>query len=69
MYDDLFVRQAGALLLEKCVSAGVPPGPLLGELKSGKDVILPNGSVVKAADVTAPDDPGPVFIGKVRNGI
>ncbi|KAK3890834.1 hypothetical protein Pcinc_005239 [Petrolisthes cinctipes] len=54
--------KAGALLLEKCVSAGVPPGPLLGELKGGKDVTLPNGTIVRAADVTAPDDPGPVFI-------
>ncbi|XP_071519482.1 ribonuclease Z, mitochondrial-like [Panulirus ornatus] len=54
--------KAGALQLEKCVRAGVPPGPLLGELKRGQDVTLPNGTVVKAANVTGPDDPGPVFI-------
>ncbi|XP_044272419.1 ribonuclease Z, mitochondrial isoform X2 [Tribolium madens] len=52
----------GALCLDKCVSFGVPPGPLLGRLKSGQDVILANGNVVKASDVCEPDDPGPVFI-------
>nr|XP_008197361.1 PREDICTED: ribonuclease Z, mitochondrial isoform X2 [Tribolium castaneum] len=52
----------GALLLDKCVSFGVPPGPLLGQLKSGHDVTLVNGKVVKASDVCEPDDPGPVFI-------
>ncbi|XP_042230611.1 ribonuclease Z, mitochondrial-like [Homarus americanus] len=57
--------KAGALRLEKCVKAGVPAGPLLGELKRGQDVTLPNGKVVRAVDVTAPDDPGPVFIGKI----
>lgn len=45
------------------MKAGVPPGPLLGDLKKGNDVTLPNGTLVKAADVTEPDDPGPVFIG------
>ncbi|XP_076036405.1 ribonuclease Z [Oratosquilla oratoria] len=54
--------KAGALILEKCVKFGVPPGPLLGELKRGNDVTLPNGNVVRACDVTNPDDPGPVFI-------
>jgi ribonuclease Z len=49
--------------LEKCVKFGVPPGPLLGKLKSGEDVTLANGNLVKASDVCDPDDPGPVFIG------
>lgn len=52
----------GVLCLEKCVERGVPPGPLLGQLKNGRDVTLPNGKVVKAAEVKGPDDPGPVFI-------
>lgn len=52
----------GVLCLEKCVEKGVPPGPLLGQLKNGHDVTLPNGHVVKASDVKGPDDPGPVFI-------
>lgn len=52
------------LLIEKCVDYGVPPGPLLGKLKSGQDVTLPNGKIVKAKDVRSVDCPGPVFIGK-----
>lgn len=52
----------GQLSLEKCVEQGVPPGPLLGLLKNGKDVTLPNGTVVKSSDVRGPNDPGPVFI-------
>jgi ribonuclease Z len=54
----------GMLCLEKCVDRGVPPGPLLGQLKNGLDVTLPDGTVVKSADVTLPDDQGPVFICK-----
>ncbi|XP_063240467.1 LOW QUALITY PROTEIN: ribonuclease Z, mitochondrial-like [Bacillus rossius redtenbacheri] len=52
----------GALCLERCVERGVPPGPLLGRLKAGEDVQLPDGSVVRSADVCLPDDPGPVFL-------
>ncbi|KAG0723761.1 Ribonuclease Z, mitochondrial [Chionoecetes opilio] len=55
--------KAGALRLEQCVKAGVPAGPLLGELKKGNDITLADGRIVRAADVTAPNDPGPVFIG------
>lgn len=54
----------GTLILEKCVDFGVPPGPLLGKLKSGEDVTLENGTVVRSADVCEPNDPGPVFIGE-----
>lgn len=53
----------GTLNLEACVERGVPPGPLLGRLKSGEDITLNDGSVVKSSDVTSPSDPGPVFIG------
>lgn len=52
----------GSLNLEKCVEKGVPPGPLLGRLKSGEDVELEDGSVVKSVEVCFPDDPGPVFL-------
>lgn len=58
--------RAGALSLDKCVKMGVPPGPLLGRLKGGEDITLPNGVVVKSSDVCEPDEPGPVFIGKFR---
>lgn len=54
--------RAGMLNLEKCVDAGVKPGPLLGRLKNGFDVTLPDGSVVKADDVRGVSCPGPVFI-------
>lgn len=54
----------GALNLDKCVKAGVPPGPLLGRLKGGEDIRLPTGIVVKSSDVCEPDEAGPVFIGK-----
>lgn len=52
----------GVLSLERCVELGVTPGPLLGKLKNGTDVTLPNGKTVKASDVRGPDDPGPIFI-------
>lgn len=52
----------GALSLEKCYEKKVPPGPLLGKLKNGIDITLPDGSVVLANEVRAPDDHGPVFI-------
>lgn len=53
----------GTLLIDKCVEKGVPAGPLLGRLKAGHDVTLPNGTVVLAKDVRSPDCVGPVFIG------
>ncbi|CAL8095069.1 unnamed protein product [Orchesella dallaii] len=55
-------KKEGTLLIEKCVEFGVPAGPLLGKLKSGQNVTLPNGTIVKADDVRSPDCPGPVFI-------
>ncbi|CAG5092791.1 Similar to RNaseZ: Ribonuclease Z [Cotesia congregata] len=52
----------GSLNVEKCVDFGVPPGPLLGQLKSGKDITLENGNIVKSLDVVDPPSSGPVFI-------
>ena len=52
----------GALCLEKCLEAGVPPGPTLGQLKSGNDVTLKDGRIVKSTDVLLPEEKGPVFI-------
>lgn len=54
----------GSLDLEKCVEKGVPPGPLLGQLKNGFDVKLPNGTIVMSKEVRGPDDPGAKFICK-----
>ncbi|XP_045521029.1 ribonuclease Z, mitochondrial isoform X3 [Pieris brassicae] len=55
-------KRLGTLDLEKCVEMGVKPGPMLGQLKSGQDVVLPDGTLVMSKDVKTPDDPGPVFI-------
>lgn len=52
----------GTLNLEACVERGVKPGPLLGKLKNGIDVTLPNGVIVKADDVRGPSFPGSVYI-------
>lgn len=40
------------LLIEKATALGVPKGPLLAKLKSGEDVSLDDGTVVKSSDVT-----------------
>ncbi|XP_060802731.1 ribonuclease Z, mitochondrial isoform X2 [Amyelois transitella] len=55
-------KRLGTLDLAKCVELGVPPGPMLGQLKAGFDVVLANGELVLSKDVKTPDDPGPVFI-------
>nr|AGC92712.2 Ribonuclease Z-like protein [Heliconius erato] len=56
------LKRLGTLDLEKCVEFGVKPGPMLGMLKNGQDVVLPDGTLVRSKDVKTPDDPGPVFI-------
>lgn len=53
----------GKLSLEKCVEKGVKPGPLLGQLKAGEDITLPDGTVVLSKDVCSPPIPGPTFLG------
>lgn len=55
--------RAGTLCLEKCMKKGVKPGPLLGQLKAGRDVTLPDGTVVLSKDVCSPAKLGPIFIG------
>ncbi|XP_017000181.2 ribonuclease Z, mitochondrial [Drosophila takahashii] len=54
--------RAGALNLVKCVEKGVPPGPLLGQLKNGKDITLPDGTVVRSADVTEASETALSFV-------
>ncbi|XP_015127939.1 ribonuclease Z, mitochondrial isoform X2 [Diachasma alloeum] len=54
--------KTGKLNLEKCVEKGVTPGPILGDLKAGKDVTLPDGTIIKSSDVCDPEIPGPIFI-------
>ncbi|XP_050331837.1 ribonuclease Z, mitochondrial [Bactrocera neohumeralis] len=52
----------GALNLVKCVERGVPPGPLLGQLKNGFDVTLPDGTVVHSKDVSEPSETALSFV-------
>ena len=48
----------GELLIEKARELGVPKGPLLGQLKSGRDVTLEDGTVIYSKDVTNPPQEG-----------
>ncbi|GKV68149.1 ribonuclease Z [Sporosarcina sp. NCCP-2716] len=41
----------GTLLIDKALEAGVPKGPLLQQLKNGRDVTLDDGKVVRSASV------------------
>lgn len=59
--------RAGTLSLEKCVEKGVKPGPLFGQLKAGRDITLPDGTVVLSKDVCSPTTPGPVFLSMWTN--
>ncbi|XP_055920059.1 ribonuclease Z, mitochondrial [Eupeodes corollae] len=52
----------GALDLKKCVEKGVPPGPLLGLLKNGEDVVLDDGTIVKSSDVSEPSSGDQIII-------
>lgn len=54
--------RAGTLCYDKCVEKGVKEGPLLGQLKAGVDITLPDGTVVLSKDVCSPATPGPTFI-------
>ncbi|RAZ76720.1 ribonuclease Z [Planococcus halotolerans] len=46
------------LLIDRARDLGVPKGPLLAKLKSGKDVTLDDGSIIRSKDVTEPGQPG-----------
>ncbi|MDO4669898.1 MAG: ribonuclease Z [Aerococcus sp.] len=50
----------GELLIEKAQAAGVPNGPLLGQLKRREQVILPDGTVLDGNDFVGEDQPGRV---------
>ena len=51
-------ERAGSLDLNRCIELKVPVGPLLGKLKSGEDIQLADGRVVKHSDVCAPTQAG-----------
>lgn len=49
---------AGQLNIEKARELSVPNGPLLGQLKAGKDIALQDGTIVYSKDVTTAPKPG-----------
>ncbi|MFC3800649.1 ribonuclease Z [Cohnella sp. GCM10012308] len=46
--------RSGQLDLAYLASRGVPPGPQYGKLKRGEDIVLPDGSVIRAAEAVGP---------------
>lgn len=46
------------LQINKALSLGVPKGPLLAQLKKGRDVELPNGRWIRSREVTDSEEPG-----------
>lgn len=52
--------QVGELLIDKAREAGVPNGPLLGQLKQGKVITLDDGRQLNGHDYIGPDKKGHV---------
>ncbi|MFV8291354.1 ribonuclease Z [Aerococcus viridans] len=50
--------QVGELLIDKAREAGVPNGPLLGQLKQGKTITLEDGIQLDGRDFIGPDKKG-----------
>jgi ribonuclease Z len=51
----------GRFDVEKAKAAGVPAGPLFGQLQRGQDVTLPDGRLVLSTDVVGPTRKGRSF--------
>lgn len=51
----------GELLMDKLAQYNVPNGPLLGQLKAGKDVTLADGTILHGKDFVGPDKPGRII--------
>jgi ribonuclease Z len=51
-------ERTGTLDVEAAVRAGVPKGPLLGELKAGRAVTLPDGRVIEPEGLVGPSRRG-----------
>ncbi|KAK2581362.1 hypothetical protein KPH14_008128 [Odynerus spinipes] len=52
----------GSLNLEKCIEKGLKPGPIFGLLKTGNDVTLDDGTIVKHEEVCYPREKGATFV-------
>lgn len=50
--------RSGSLDLSRCIELKVPVGPLLRKLKSGEDITLPDGRLIRHSEVCAPNQPG-----------
>ena len=50
----------GSLDAEALLAAGLPFGPLFGKVKKGEDVILEDGTVIRASDFLSPPKPGKI---------
>ena len=57
-----FSPRPGKLDIDKCVELGIKPGPVLGQLKSGQDVTLEDGRVVKSTDVVGEASPASSYL-------
>ncbi|KAK6624132.1 hypothetical protein RUM44_010990 [Polyplax serrata] len=55
-------KSLGKLDIKKCVDLGIPYGPILGQLKKGETITLPNGNVINSSDVKEPDESGAIVI-------
>jgi len=54
--------KAGELNAAKAISLGVPVGPLMGELKAGRQVVLDDGTVVHSHEVVEPPLPPSTYV-------
>ena len=57
-----FPPKPGRLDVAKCVEQGVVPGPMLGKLKNGEDVSLPDGRVIRSQDVVGLASPASSYL-------
>lgn len=54
-------ERLGALNAHWLAEMGVPPGPIYGDLKTGKDVTLNDGRVIRSVDAVGESKPGRII--------
>jgi len=57
----VYAEEEGTLDAERLKAAGVPFGPLFGKIKNGQDVVLEDGTEIKAADYISAPRPGKII--------
>ena len=57
-----FSPRPGKLDINKCIELGVKPGPVLGKLKAGEDVVLESGQVIRSQEVVGQASPSKSFL-------